>query len=79
MESVTMIGKCSECGRRRKLYLAIGNAVIALWCANCIAKRRDSLYSAYETNGFYIKFTKNPQDVDDCEEFYIHELEDNLG
>jgi hypothetical protein len=46
-----MIGKCSECGKRRKLYHAIGSTINALWCANCIAKHKEAIETVYEVEG----------------------------
>jgi hypothetical protein len=43
-----MIRRCSECGKRRKLYHAIGSTVNALWCASCIAKHREAIETVYE-------------------------------
>jgi hypothetical protein len=45
---LNMIGKCSECGKRRKLYHAVGSTVNALWCANCIAKHKNAITQVYE-------------------------------
>jgi hypothetical protein len=45
---LAMIGKCSECGRRRKLYYAVGSTINALWCAECISKHKDNIEKVYE-------------------------------
>jgi hypothetical protein len=45
---LAMIGKCSECGKRRKLYHAIGSTINALWCSECIAKHKDNIWRVYE-------------------------------
>jgi len=43
-----MIGRCSECGKRRKLYYAVGSTINALWCSECIAKHKDNIQKVYE-------------------------------
>jgi len=65
-----MIGKCSECGRRRKLYHAIGETINALWCAECISKHKETITRVYEVevcdfcpayNGLFCKIGETPQ------------------
>jgi hypothetical protein len=48
IEGIKMIGRCSECGKKRKLYHAIGSTVNALWCAECISKHREAIEWVYE-------------------------------
>jgi hypothetical protein len=47
---LNMIRRCSECGKRRKLYHAVGSTINALWCANCIAKHKEAIETVYEIN-----------------------------
>jgi hypothetical protein len=45
---INMIGRCAECGKRRKLYYAVGSTINALWCGQCIAARREAIETVYE-------------------------------
>jgi len=50
------MGKCSACGRNRKLYLVIEkNGATAIWCAECIAKHQHWIDKTYPLKSTRLK------------------------